>query len=179
MPTLLIPITTVVPLETYLRYPGEYEPDAEYVDGEIELRSVGEYDHATWQGAINQWFTDHGKEWNVRVRVELRVKVSDTRYRIPDVVVWDRNRPVEQILTHPPIAVFEVLSPEDRMSRLMVKLADYEAMGIRTIRTIVPATRTISEFRQGELIPIQARTEQLPDSACRLDWNRIEELLDL
>jgi hypothetical protein len=31
-----------VPLEVYLR--SSYEPDAEYVDGEIELRPMGEHD---------------------------------------------------------------------------------------------------------------------------------------
>ncbi len=171
--------STLIPLETYLRYPGEYEPDADYVDGEIELRPVGEYDHATWQQAIQQWFVTHSKEWNIRVRPELRVQVSPTRFRIPDVVVWDRSRPIEQILTHPPIAVFEVLSPEDRMPRMMVKLADYEAMGIRTIRTIVPESGVISRFSAGQLTPISTRVEQLPGAACTLDWNRIAEFLDL
>ena len=33
-----------IPVEVYLR--STYEPDAEYVDGEIEERPMGEYDHA-------------------------------------------------------------------------------------------------------------------------------------
>ena len=39
--------TAHVPVEVYLR--SSYEPDAEYVDGEIEERPMGEYDHASWQ----------------------------------------------------------------------------------------------------------------------------------
>lgn len=35
---------TPVPLDVYLR--SSYEPDAEYVDGAIEQRPAGEYDHA-------------------------------------------------------------------------------------------------------------------------------------
>jgi hypothetical protein len=43
--------TTVhLPLEVYLR--SSYEPDAEYVDGEIEERPMGEDDHSAWQLAI-------------------------------------------------------------------------------------------------------------------------------
>ena len=36
-----------VPVELYLH--TSYEPDAEFVDGEVELRPMGEFDHATWQ----------------------------------------------------------------------------------------------------------------------------------
>jgi hypothetical protein len=39
--------TNQVPVEVYLRS-FDYEPDAEYVDGEILERSVGEFGHADW-----------------------------------------------------------------------------------------------------------------------------------
>jgi Putative restriction endonuclease len=100
--------TTSVPIEVYLR--SSYEPDAEYVDGEIERRPMGEFDHSSWQLAILRWFLQHEKEWKIRVRPELRVQVADTRFRVPDVTVLERDLPIEQILTHPPLAVFEILS---------------------------------------------------------------------
>jgi hypothetical protein len=37
-----------VPLEVYLRC-SDWDPDAEYVDGEIEERPVGENKHSAWQ----------------------------------------------------------------------------------------------------------------------------------
>ncbi len=40
-----------VPLQVYLQS-SEYEPDAEYVDGEIEERSMGEFDNNAWRQAI-------------------------------------------------------------------------------------------------------------------------------
>ena len=118
--------TTRVPVEVYLR--SSYEPDAEYVDGTIEKRPMGEFDHASWQQAIQKWFWLHEKEWGIRVLPELRVRVAATRFRIPDVTVLDRSRPIEQIITHPPLAVFEVLSPEDSLQRLKRKLEDYRTM---------------------------------------------------
>ena len=51
-----------VPVDQYLR--GQYEPDAEYVDGEIEERPMGQFDHASWQQAIQLWFAQHAREWN-------------------------------------------------------------------------------------------------------------------
>jgi Uma2 family endonuclease len=168
---------TLVPVELYLGRSDEYEPDADYVDGVIEERPMGEFDHATWQQAIEGWFQQHTIEWNIRVRSELRVQTGKTRYRVPDVVVWDRSQPRESILTHPPIAVFEVLSPEDRNSRLMEKLDDYERMGIQTIRVINPATRGIRRYERGGLIPIETRIESLHGSLCSIDWNKVQDLL--
>ena len=94
------PARTLVPVELYLH--SSYDPDAEYVDGEIEERPMGEYDHSAWQSAILKWFWQHEKEWNIRAQPELRVQVAPTRFRVPDVTVLDRNQPIEQIITHPP-----------------------------------------------------------------------------
>ena len=75
-----------VPVEEYLRT-LDYEPDCEYVDGVIEERPIGQFDHASWQQAIQLWFVQYAKQWNVRVRPEYRVRVSATPYRVPDVCV--------------------------------------------------------------------------------------------
>ena len=128
--------TTFVPVETYLR--TESEPDCEYVDGQIEERPMPEYDHSTWQDALSAFFRSHGVEWNVRARPELRVRVAATRFRVPDVTVLSRAAPIEQIILTPPLAVFEILSPENRMAAMMEKFADYERMGIAGIWIIDP-----------------------------------------
>jgi Uma2 family endonuclease len=141
---------TYVPIEVYLR--SSYEPDAEYVDGRIEERPMGEYDHASWQEAIMKWFWQHENEWGIRVKPELRIQVSPTRFRVPDVTVLDRSRPIEQIITHPPLAVFEILSPEDTMTRIMRKLDDYAAMDIAQIWVIDPQNGKSYRFREGQLI---------------------------
>ena len=144
-----MPTATRVPVEVYLR--SSYEPDAEYVDGRIEKRPMGEFDHAAWQQAIQRWFLQHQREWNIRVLPELRIKVAATRYRVPDVTVLDRSRPKEQIITHPPLAVFDVLSPEDRVQRLKLKLEDYRTMGIPEIWVIDPQDSTYYRYENLEL----------------------------
>ena len=164
-----------IPVEVYL-HNSSYEPDAEFVDGQIEERPVGEYDHASWQEAIILWFREHAQEWNVRVKPELRVQVAPTRFRVPDVTVLDRSQPVEQIITHPPIAVFEVLSPEDTMTRMMRKLNDYAAMGIQHVWVIDPASKTYYQFVDGRLNP--STTFGQPDSAMHFSLSELEKLLD-
>lgn len=168
-----------VPVQEYLDGSLEFEPDAEYVDGKIEERPMGEYDHSTWQQAIERWFLQHLGEWDIRVRCALRVQVSPTRFRVPDVVVFRRSQPVEQTLTVAPIAVFEILSPEDRMSRMLVKLHDYEKMGIRSIRVVDPRAQTIYRYTSGALEPLVAEAENLSEEPnCSIDWHEVKRLLD-
>lgn len=165
-----------VPIEVYLR--SSYEPDAEYVDGVIEERPMGEWSHADWQAAVLDYFRSRRIEWHIRAAAELRVQVGAGNFRVPDVTVTDRSRPVERIITHPPIAVFEILSPEDSHSRLMIKLADYERMGIGTIVVLDPETANHSRFVSGRLEPLPAEPFDLPGSKCRFDLAEIEKLLD-
>jgi Uma2 family endonuclease len=164
-----------VPVEVYLN--SSYEPDAEYVGGLIEERPMGEYDHSSWQHAIEYWFAEHAKDWDIRVRPELRVQVAEGNFRVPDVTILDRNLPVEQVITHPPIAVFEILSPEDSLSRMMIKLGEYEQMGIRTILVLDPSGRNF-RYSRGKLEPLPAEPFDLPGSICRFDLAEIVKLLD-
>jgi Uma2 family endonuclease len=168
------PAHSYIPVEVYLH--SSYEPDAEYVDGEIENRPMGEYDHASWQQAIQRWFLQHEQIWNVRVRPELRIQVSSTRYRVPDVTVLDRNRPIEQIVTHPPVAVVEILSPEDSMMRMTQKLGEYAAMGIPHIWVIDPVSKQTWRFRDNQLNLFS--TFGAPGELIHFDLAEIEKLLD-
>jgi len=97
-------VSTAIPVDIYLR--SSFEPYAEYVDGEIQERPLGGYDHAAWQSALIVYFGQHASYWKVRVQPGLRVQVGEMRFRAPDVTVLDRDQPIEQVVTHPPIAVF-------------------------------------------------------------------------
>ncbi len=96
-------VGTSIPVEIYLQ--TIYEPDAEYVDGLIEERPVGEDSHSHGRRAIAYWFRMHAKSWNIRVRPELRVQTEATCFRVPDVAILDASLPREPIATHPPLAV--------------------------------------------------------------------------
>ena len=48
-----------------------------------------------------------------------------------------------------PVAVFEVLSPEENVERMLVKLDDYANMGIPYIRVIDPKTQMTTSRTYG------------------------------
>ncbi len=164
-----------VTVEEYLH--SSFEPDAEYVDGQIEERAAGENDHSAWQGAILFWFEQQAREGQIRVRPELRVQVAPSCFLVPDITLLDRNRPIEQIVTHPPIAVFEILSPADALKRVMTKCGMYEQMGIQTILVIDPDGPKY-RYVAGRLEPLEARAFDISGSRSRFDLDEIEKLLD-
>ena len=160
---------TPVTVDEYLH--SSYRPDCDYVDGELQERNVGELDHAEVQSAIVQWFRNHGKEWNLRAVAELRIQITPTRFRIADICLIARSAPVEQILQHPPLAVVEVLSPEDRVSRYQERLADYRQMGVRCIWVVDPQNRRGYDCSTGSWIETMTFTVQ--NSPITLDLSGI------
>jgi Uma2 family endonuclease len=123
----------------YLR--SVFRPDCDYIDGEIQERNLGEYDHAAVQAALISWFRGHRTEWGIRVVPEQRVQVSPTRFRVPDICVLSRELPIEQIITHPPIICIEILSPEDTLRRTLERVEDYRHFGVKNVWIIDPATQ--------------------------------------
>jgi Uma2 family endonuclease len=137
--------------EQYLR--STFEPDAEYVDGEIRTRPIGTYSHADWQMAIATWFLQHAKEWSIRSIPVQCTRVRAGRYRVPDVAVLDRANPKEEVVTVAPLVVFEVLSPDDTVQELYEKLDDYAAMGIPQIWVADPKTGVFKHYLDSCLKP--------------------------
>ncbi len=131
--------TAALSLEMYLQ--TAYRPDCDYVDGEVEERNLGEREHARLQMAIAAWFYARRKEWNIDVLPEQRTRVSASRVRIPDISLVSLDLPYEKIITHPPLAVIEILSPEDRVRRYNERLEDYRRMGVRNIWVIDPESQ--------------------------------------
>ena len=166
--------TTHVSVDVYLR--SSYHPDAEYVDGSIERRPAGLLDHSSWQEVISFWFRQHRAEWGLRALPELRVKVAANRYRVPDVTVLDPSQPREQVLTHPPLAVFEILSPEDPLQGLKRRLEDYRVMGIAEIRVIDPQDSTFYRYEDGQLL--RNDTFSHAGKGIAFDMNQLKNLLD-
>ena len=118
-----------------------YRPDCDYVDGRIEERNVGEYDHGYLQALLTHLFMKHQEDWGVRPLTDVRVQVRPNRFRVPDVTVLRAGTPREQILTHPPLLVIEILSPEDRLSRMTERTDEYLDFGIENIWIVDPARR--------------------------------------
>ena len=131
-----------IPVEEYLH--TSYEPDMEYVNGQLVERNVGEYVHSLLQGLIV------GELLNRRARgfrafTEQRVRISaEPRYRIPDICVKALPHRADPILEKPDL-VIEILSPDGRTAEVLRKIADYLQAGIPHIWIVDPYQRTVME----------------------------------
>ncbi|MGI8771696.1 MAG: Uma2 family endonuclease [Acidobacteriaceae bacterium] len=132
--------TTIVSVEEYLH--GDYRPDVDYVDGELEDRNLGEDDHSALQRALLFYFQPHRSEWSIRVVQEVRMRINATRYRVPDICVLSLALPKEQILTRPPLVCIEILSPEDRLRRLQARVRDYLEFGVKSVWILDPLEKS-------------------------------------
>lgn len=72
--------------------------------------------------------------------LEVRVQVAATRFRVPDVTIIRGGKPRGRIITTPPIAVVEVLSPDDRASEVQERIDDYLNFGIPAVWVLHPST---------------------------------------
>lgn len=131
--------SSLITVGDYLR--SSYTPDREYVDGMVLERNVGEQDHSYLQGELFSYFRDRRRSHQVWPFVELRLRVSETRFRIPDVCVFHGDRPVDAVPAQPPFLCIEVLSPDDRAIDLEERVSDYLAMGVSCVWVVNPRTR--------------------------------------
>ncbi|HEV3332780.1 MAG TPA: Uma2 family endonuclease [Bryobacteraceae bacterium] len=130
---------TLVPVDEYIA--TNYDPDYDYVDGELVDRNVGEKDHSKVQVRLIALLFNQRTALGIHVFPEQRVRLRLTRFRVPDVCVVVGDEPEEQVFTAPPFLCIEILSPEDRASRVHEKLADYLAFGVPYVWVIDPRQR--------------------------------------
>jgi len=166
--------TTLISLEDYLKTTSK--PEREYVHGVLKERSMPDWDHASWQEALIAWFHNHKQEWGIRVMPELRVRVAADQVRIPDVALVSRRAPKERFLTHPPLAVFEILSPDDTKPDLLEKLEAYEAMGIGAIWVIDPRKQVHRRYSEGKLQ--EATVFELPGTGFSVPMSEIAAMVE-
>lgn len=128
-----------VSVEQYLS--TVFEHDCEYVDGVIEERDLGEFEHAYIQGILITLFNNHRDDWGAYALPEQRVQTQKTHFRVPDVTILRERTPREPIITHPPLLVIEVQSPEIPLSKAKFKAAEYLAFGIENVWVVDPYAR--------------------------------------
>ncbi len=155
-------VATQVSVEEYLK--TVYRPDRDYVDGVVEERNLGQLDHSLVQARLIGSIMRQSRE--ILPLPEWRFQITPTRFRVPDVTVVS-GRPSEQILTKAPLLCVEILSPEDRISRVNVRIQEYLDFGVPVVWLIDPEDKTIWIYRSSGMV-------QAPGPSIKLDGTSIE-----
>jgi Uma2 family endonuclease len=140
---------TLVSVQEYLA--ASFDPDREYVDGELQERNLGERPHGRTQGRLFAFLLQREAQWGICALLEQRVQVGPTRFRVPDVCAVLASDPRDAIVRQAPFLCIEILSSEDRVSRLNEKLADYFQMGVRYVWVLDPIAKRAFCYTPGEM----------------------------
>ncbi len=124
--------------------------DREYLDGEVVERNMGNRSHGRLQARIAAALQKYEPIAGIYVVVEVRQKVTATRYRIPDVAVFERD-PDEEVPSVPPLAAIEVLSPDDRISYILPKIDECRTWGVKHIWIADPEDRKLFTYNHAGL----------------------------
>ena len=144
-------VETLIPVDEYLS--KSYVPDKEYRDGVLVERNVGDKAHALLQALLAAYIVRRRKEWKVQVYTELRVRIRDKWYPIPDVCVYSLPDFEDRYPSHPPLLWIEILSHDDRMIDVWERADELIERGVPNIWIINPNTleselRTTSGIEQ-------------------------------
>jgi Uma2 family endonuclease len=130
--------TALMPVDEYLRLTEK--PYCEYRDGAVSAKAMPTKFHAIIQYALLMLLRGQG----VQSLPELTVRISPTRYLVPDVcVAGDFPGPYP---TEPVLLCCEILSPEDRLGAMLAKCEEYHAWGVPFCWVIDPVKRTAWEY---------------------------------
>jgi Uma2 family endonuclease len=126
-----MPTTALVSVEEYLS--TSYDPDVEFVDGELVERNVGEKDHGRLQLLIGAYLAKHEAKWGITAYSDTRTQILPTRFRLPDLCVVLGEDEDDQILRQPPFLCIEILSKDDRAADIQEKIEEYLAFGVKYV----------------------------------------------
>jgi Uma2 family endonuclease len=167
--TVAMAAGTQISVEEYLK--TVYRPDRDYVDGVVEERNLGEWDHSSVQTQFVIFFSKF-RDIGLRAVTELRVRVRETKYRIPDVVVT-RGKPDEQVLTKPPLLCIEILSRGDTVSQTNERVRDYLDFGVPVVWVVDPQERTVWVYRQTGMEQAVGLTVKLDGTSIEVPFSEI------
>ncbi len=152
--------STLISVEQYLnsRFEG-FEP--EYAHGEIVERSMPTVIHSWLQSVLVMRMAIAGFPL-----VAVRLRVAPDVFRIPDIALFTGALPAEAVPTKPPLVVVEIVSPDDRHTDLLRKLAEYRDFGVRHIWVVEPELRQMHVYDGLSLVAVSDFS--LPDLSFQI-----------
>lgn len=157
--------TTVAPptltFEKFLEATAGMRPCPELVDGEIVERAMPNLLHSLIQGKMCFLI---GAARGLTCGPELHSRIG-RNVRLPDISIWSQV-PTEEYPSTPPLGTVEILSPGERMRRIMSKSAEYEQWGVAHIWLIDTEDPALLIYRDGRFLEVDAL--EIPEHNLRI-----------
>lgn len=132
-------VAQAVSLEEYLH--TTYRPDCDWIDGELRERNLGQFDHTRLQTVLAALLEFQSRKWKVMILVEQRLRITGTRYRVPDLLVVPADYDRSPIVSIAPLLCIEILSPDDTIREIVERSEDYLSLGTPEVWIFDPAKK--------------------------------------
>ncbi len=140
----LASVPALLSIDEYVR--RSYQRDVDLVEGQIEGRNLGEFEHARDPNDPELLLEGEGMAGEDGCRVARPCDLEPgTDLRPCD---FAGGGATEKVTEMPPPIRIEILPPEDRLARAQAVLTDYRAMGVANIWLIDPLRRSAHTFDQ-------------------------------
>jgi Uma2 family endonuclease len=126
----MIMATTSAPLSVEEYLATSYEPECEYVDGELIPKAMGTKDHGRLQTRLAHLLYRCEEGGLCQVVTEQSVRIRQGAVLIPDVCLLAPDNGEHGLVNSPPLLCIEVLSPSDRFTYTVKKCDEYVRWGV-------------------------------------------------
>lgn len=170
-----MPAKVLMDVDEYLRTSFDV-PDCEFLDGEVVERNLGEKPHAGIQAQLIYRLMRLVTKLGIQVLPEIRIQIS-RRYRVANIAVWRAGNIGDRIPTVAPFLVVEILSPEDRITRMQPKIEDYLSIGVESIWLVDPDDRQAISYSQQNATGLLTSVLRTTNPAIEIPLSSIFEVL--
>ena len=123
-----LPVSSQVTVQEYERTRALFDRH-EFADGRLSEKPLPSRKHSSLQGWLSILFWKNYP--SLQVGPELHCKLRPTLWRIPDFAVQTREVGEGEVYAFAPLLLaIEILSPEDRLSDVGLKLREYRDWGV-------------------------------------------------
>ncbi len=105
--------------------------------------------HSKTQGLVGTFFAERRHWLPIYPVFSVRLKLRKSLYLVPDVAVFHPTEPLQPVPETPPLVVVEVLSLDDKMSKVREKLAEYSSWGITHVWLVDPHSKRMYIWNAG------------------------------
>lgn len=143
-------------VEEYLDLAFDDRPEPDYVDGEVVERALPTILHSQIQALLILLLAPLLNRTRLLLLPELRVQIEPRRFRVADLAVYRDPFPQGRYGTTPAFIVIEIVSPDDRHSRLAERMEDYRRWGVPYVWLVDPQLKRLYEYTEAGLLQYPA-----------------------
>jgi Uma2 family endonuclease len=173
--TILSPVSLTEYLNT------TYKPDMDFIEGVLVERHVGTQRHGLLQSIVVMMFARYLNSHAIKVFTETRLRVRETRHRIPDIMILETPYIKVQVVVDAPAIVIEIKSPDDSFDDILQRCFDYADLSTPNIIIMDLDNRRTWIFRDGSLLLLSGDSVELtlPKQQAKLVFPFGQMFIDL